>query len=399
MVSFSALRRVILKFYVYKGVSALHLTGPIWVLFLLSRDMSYAQIGALDSLFAAVILLGEIPTGYLGDRIGRRNSLLIGTTLGSIGSIGFAFGASFGSFAVLYALLALGRTFETGTESAWLYDILQEQLDESEFARIQGRGNAVSYVMSGGAAILGGIVGDVNLAYPWLISGGATAFAALVLLTFPETDHGDDSETFTVLDALPIIRSRLLDPSLRTFILFTALFYAVLGSVNYFVQPVSRDLGLEISQIGVLYAGFTGLSAVVSYNSGFIKDALGIDRWFTVTPVLLGAAFATVLFAPLVALPVFFLMMAVRNASKPLEHQYLNDRVESLGRATVLSSVSMVHSLVLIPFQVAAGGVATLTSPLQTIALLGGLLVVVTALSSLLSASAPAPFTNRQVGD
>ena len=39
------------------------------------------------------------------------------------------------------------------------------------------------------------------------------------------------------------------------------------------------------------------------------------------------------------------------------------------------------------------------TSSLRTIALLGGLLVVVTALSSLPSASAPAPFTDRQLGD
>lgn len=372
---------VVLKYYLYKAVSSAHLSGPIWVLFLLSREMSYTQVGLLDSIFAATLLLGEIPTGYIGDRIGRRNGLLVSTMLGSIGSIGFAFGFSFGAFALMYAILAIGRTFRSGTESAWLYDILKERMDEGEFARINGRGNAIGLVVGGMAMIAGGALGQIDLAYPWIVSGVATGFAFFVLLTFPESAQyadEDDPEDFTVVDALPTIKEKILAPSLRSFVLYIALFYAIMGGVNYFIQPISTDLGLTVFQLGWLYASFSVVAAIISYYSGDIKERIGINRWFQIAPIVLGGFFVIVGVVPLLAFPMFFVLKAVRNASQPLEQQYLNDNTASTGRATVLSAVSMLYALIEIPAQIAIGGLADGYTPAIAIGVLGGLLLVVT---------------------
>ena len=324
--------RVKIKYYLYQIARSAHLAGPIWVLFLTARGISYTQVGALDTAFAVVIILAEAPTGYLGDRIGRRNSLLVSAALGTVGAVFFAFAESFGPFLLLYCLLALGQTFRSGTESAWLYDILDERYDSDEFSTVQGRGKAFGKISGAGAALAGGALGSVDLALPWLVSGVSTGVAFLVLLTFPETEAGGDGGAqFDLTAAARAVRTQLLGSRLTPFVVYAGVFYAVLIGLNYLIQPVARDVGISVAQIGVLYAGFRVLSAAVGAFSGEIDDLVGSGTWFRVVPLVVGGAFAAVLPFELVAIPAFFLMKAVNDVSETLEHQYLNDQIEEIG--------------------------------------------------------------------
>ncbi len=51
------------------------------MLFVQSKGLSYTQIMLLDGIWSTGIVVGEVPTGYLGDRMGRRNSLLVGSVV------------------------------------------------------------------------------------------------------------------------------------------------------------------------------------------------------------------------------------------------------------------------------------------------------------------------------
>jgi hypothetical protein len=55
--------------------------------------------------------------------------------------------------------------------------------------------------------------------------------------------------------------------------------------------------------------------------------------------------------------------------------QYLNDRIESAGRATTLSAASMALSLAAIPFELSGGALADLLSPVRALAVFGGVLL------------------------
>ena len=69
---------LVAKYYAYRATATFGFFWPIFTVFLLSRDLNYTQIALLGSLSAGVGVLGELPTGYVGDRVGRRNSLLLG---------------------------------------------------------------------------------------------------------------------------------------------------------------------------------------------------------------------------------------------------------------------------------------------------------------------------------
>ncbi|OYR83342.1 MFS transporter, partial [Halorubrum ezzemoulense] len=178
----------ILKYYAYKATKAVEFYRPIMYLFFLAQDISFTQIAVLEALYNLTTLFGEIPTGYVGDRVGRRNSLLIGTGLISLTLLGIGLSSSFLQLAVLYVCWSLGYNFRSGSEDAWLYDTLTDDLSEDEFARVRGRGESAALAVGAVAAILGGYLGSVDLSYPWFVAAGVTSLGVPVLLTLDEAE-------------------------------------------------------------------------------------------------------------------------------------------------------------------------------------------------------------------
>jgi MFS family permease len=90
---------------------------PIFTIVLL-RDLSFSQLGALSELYSALVVLGEVPTGYVGDRVGHRNNLVSGAGFKAASLIGFVVAEPFPAFVVLYVFWVAGLTFDSGSKSA-----------------------------------------------------------------------------------------------------------------------------------------------------------------------------------------------------------------------------------------------------------------------------------------
>ncbi|MFD1561982.1 MFS transporter [Haloarchaeobius amylolyticus] len=374
--------RSVLKYYLYKSTKAVEFYRPIMYLFFLAQGLSFTQIAVLEAIYNLTTLVGEIPTGYIGDRVGRRNSLLIGTTLIAVTLLGIGLSGSFLALAALYVCWSLGYNFRSGSEDAWLYDTLTDDLSESEFATVRGRGEAAALAVGAGAAIVGGYLGSIDLSYPWFVAAAVTGLGAVVLLTIDEpaaytqTDTGELSLRRTV----GIVRDALSQRNLRAFILYYYVLYAAVTYLVFvFLQPIFRtvvvDFGVSPSQVesllGWFYAAYSLVGAVLSYFTGAIKDHLGVRTWFLVLPFLVGTALVGMYFVPILALPTFLVARGISDVTRSFAGQYVNDRIGSLGRATVLSAMAMVSGLAVVPFQLGSGVISDSVSPLFALAIAG----------------------------
>jgi predicted MFS family arabinose efflux permease len=147
----------------------------------------------------------------------------------------------------------------------------------------------------------------------------------------------------------------------------------VIAAVDTYVQPISTEtLGVPVSSMGLLYASFTAVSAVASYYAGAVQERLGVRGAILAVPVLLGVALVAPLLWPLLAFPMFFVLKGSRSLLYPIVTQHVNDEVESVGRATVLSAASMAYALVRLPLYLLGGVVADATSALVAVGVLGG---------------------------
>ncbi|UTF52276.1 MFS transporter [Natronosalvus rutilus] len=384
----------ILKYYVYKSTKAVEFYRPIMYLFFLAQGLTFTQIAILEALYNLTTLFGEIPTGYVGDHVGRRNSLLIGTTLISLTLLGIGLSNSFLPLAGLYVCWSLGYNFRSGSEDAWLYDTLTDDLSEDEFARVRGRGESAALAVGAGAAILGGYLGSIDLSYPWFVAAGVTSLGVMVLLTLgePETYTETDTEELSLRRTVGIVRRVLGRRRLRAFLLYYYVLYAAVTYLVFvFLQPIFEtvvlDLGIAQSQVeallGWFYAAYSLVGAVLNYYTGPIRETIGLRTWFLVLPFAVGGALIGMYFVPLLALPTFLLIRGVSDVTRSFASQYVNDRVETLGRATVLSAMAMVSGLAVVPFQLGSGVVSDAVSPLFALGV-GGVVLVVGAATILL---------------
>jgi len=380
-------RGSIIKYYLYKSTKAVEFYRPIMYLFFLAQGLNFTQIAILEAIYNLTTLLGEIPTGYIGDRVGRRNSLLIGTVTIAVTLFGIGLSESFLALAVLYVCWSAGYNFRSGSEDAWLYDTLTDDLSEDEFAHVRGRGESAALAVGAGAAIVGGYLGSIDLSYPWFVAAAVTGFGAVVLLTLdePETYKKTDTDDLSFRRTVGIVKQALSKRNLRAFILYYYVLYAAVTYLVFvFLQPIFQtvvvDLGVSPEQVesllGWFYAAYSLVGAVLSYYTGAIKEFIGIQTWFIVLPFIVGAALVGMYFVPLLALPTFLVARGLSDVTRSFAGQYVNNRIETLGRATVLSAMAMVSGLAVIPFQLGSGVLSDYVSPLFALAVGGVVLIV-----------------------
>ncbi|SIR55634.1 Predicted arabinose efflux permease, MFS family [Haladaptatus litoreus] len=380
------LSRNIGLYYAYKATKAIEFYRPIMYLYFLSLGVDFTAIALLEGIYNVTTVLGEIPTGYVGDRIGRRNSLLVGTTIITVTLVGIGFTETFFELAVLYACWSMGYNFRSGSDDAWLYDTLADELSEDQFVHIRGRGQSVALLVGVVGSVAGGYLGNIDLSYPFLVAAVVSGAGIPILLSWeePASYEENDADELGLREAVGVVGETLSHPKLRSFVVYYfVLFSAVSYLVFMYVQPVLETVlpkvGVPQGEVepllGWFYAAISLLSAGLSYHTGTIRERVGLRRWFLVIPFVVGVGLIALWTMPILAIPAFLFARGISETTRSLASQYVNDRIDTLGRATVLSALAMVSSVTVIPFQLGSGVISDVSSPLTALAAAGGVLI------------------------
>lgn len=100
----------------------------------------------------------EFPTGLIADKIGRKNTVIIGCICSLIYATILAITNSYLGLIVVALFEGLERAFFSGNNEAFIYDTLKEQGKENEFKTYIGKTQSMYYMAGILSTILGGIV-------------------------------------------------------------------------------------------------------------------------------------------------------------------------------------------------------------------------------------------------
>ena len=378
-------RSLVLRFYAYRAFVAEGFIYPIITIYALSQGLSLADVGLATGAFFLGTLLGEVPTGYVGDRVGRRNSLVLGALTISLTHVGFAFADAAAAFVLVYAFWGVAATFRSGSADAWLYDTLAERESSERYTHVRGRATSAFYVSAATTALAGGLLYEVRPSLPFFATAGLTAVAAVVVATLPEPNATSADDGFSLAEARSALRTVVSNRQIGAFVLLSGTVLAVPETVEVFVQPVAQTVGFRPATLGPLYAGLMVAAATGSWTAPLVERWVGTARWFTAGPVLLAGFLLLATLLPLAAIPAFFLARGFNTTTTTLGSTFVNDRIPSVGRATTLSGVSMAYALAFFCARATGGAVASVTSPLLAVALVGllaiGVVVTVRAVA------------------
>lgn len=258
-------RGLIWRYYLFRITNTSGFFLPVAIIILRHKGFGVGFIGFAYAVYAFSKLIVEVPTGYLGDWLGRRASLALGSGVRVLVLGSYPFINSAEVYLAIHVLWAVGRAFRSGTQDAWLYEILQARFDETEFARIESRGSMAKLVTDAATALLGGVLYSINAAYPFVGTAAIAALGIPLLFTFPTIKRlsannckrsvDADQNVLTVSEAIRILRLQIRRPKVRWLVLYAGLFYSLFVVTRIYEQPALNTVGVPVAGFGVLYAG------------------------------------------------------------------------------------------------------------------------------------------------
>jgi DHA3 family tetracycline resistance protein-like MFS transporter len=353
-------------------------------------NLTPVQLVLVGTTLEVSAFLFEVPTGVVADVYSRRLSIIIGYLLMGAGFIVEGLFPAFLPILLAQVIWGLGYTFTSGATQAWISDEIGEESANQLFLRAARMGMFASLLGMGLAVLFGAQV--VRL--PILIGGaGVMAIGFVLMLVMPETGfHPTLRENrnnwqhmaHTFREGLAAVRSR---PRLVT-ILGVGLFYGLYseGFDRLWVKHLLDNFELPII-LGQTETAFFGLlkaamMVLAIFATRFVEKRLDTGSPLAIGRAMLGITFglaaglAGFALSPIFGLTLFIFLLigALRNVAIPLYTAWVNQRLDSGTRATVLSMSSQVDSIGQMAGGPLAAGVAGLVSVSASI-LTSGLLL------------------------
>lgn len=363
--------RIVWTYYAYRATQSFGFWVPVGILYL-DRHEGYGLdvIGLANAGLVLAIVLSEVPAGYLADRVGRRASLAVSNGITAVVMGLYAFLGSGTAYVALFTAWGVGFAFQSAIGEAWLYDLLADRSDADEFARTSGRGETAELLVSAGASVLSAALYAIDPVYPFAANAVLAAAGLPLLAVLPATRTGE-GEAVSIREILGVLRAQARRPEVRWLVGYVALFNALFSLTRWLEQPAMAAVGVPVAGLGVLYAAFRVITAIATANAGRIHERVGPRGFFLLMAPVVGVVYASVAVLPLVVVPVIVLRRVLGRLSGPIRNQYINDRLDGFGRATVLSGVSMVLHLASGVSNAVAGHLAETTGPVAILPVAG----------------------------
>jgi len=324
-------------------------------LFLKSHGLGSLEINLVALSFVVFKFFLEIPTGSFADNRGRQKSIVLGCAVTALSFFGYYFAHSFWQFVLAEMTGALGTTFISGAIDAWLVDTLHHHGFTGKLETIYANESLFHFLGLLVGSLGGAYLGSVNLSLPWLFSGSGLLLLGVFSLFKMKEDYFPKQKWKFSFNLQPIQRTArqsieygVKHRSIFYILIFGAILAASLEAVNKQWSLAFNDLGLNVKQLGWLFNGislclFLGSRLALSFGRLIKKekDRVIISQLVTAAGIIIAACFLNLSWT----LSGFFLHEIGRGLFKPLKQAYLNRRLATATRATVLSFDSMISQL------------------------------------------------------
>ncbi len=134
------------------------LFAPLAVIYFSDVSGSYILGTSIFGIIAIASAFFEIPTGIWSDKIGRKNTMILGSWARLLGFIFYAVGISYYWLAAGAIFEGLSRALYSGNNDALLYDSLADDHDEHNYDEFQGKISSAEQMAMAISAIMSGLV-------------------------------------------------------------------------------------------------------------------------------------------------------------------------------------------------------------------------------------------------
>ncbi|HYG83344.1 MAG TPA: MFS transporter [Verrucomicrobiae bacterium] len=269
---------------------------PVMNSFFASIGLDQGQIGVSQAIFTLVLLLFNIPTGWLADRFSRKIANAFGDVTVASGFIFYALAGNFTEIIIAEVIIGIGIAFSHGADVGLLKaycDHLQRSYRQ-ESAWIAAR----RPIVEGAAAIAGGFIGAQNPRLALLLTAVPFLAGAVLSLGVKEVGVRRQRQTGTPVKGLKRqLRAAFSDMAritkyalhghkdLAWSIVAAATAREITHAIIWVLTPLLLLAGVPAEVIGVAWAVNLAMVSIGAWLGGKVAERWSDARLFAVPAV------------------------------------------------------------------------------------------------------------------
>lgn len=156
--------------YLYEAIICFRMIDVVWVLFLLERGYSLAQVGIAEGVYHVTSMIFEVPSGMVADLFGRKRTLIFSGLAGMGSGIFMALDGWDGWIYLGMIFSALSLNLASGTEEAITYDSLLAAGRAEEYKRVRSAMSVIGRISSALSCTLSPLAIALGYRYTYLVT-------------------------------------------------------------------------------------------------------------------------------------------------------------------------------------------------------------------------------------
>lgn len=326
-----------------------------------AMGMSFNEVLIVQAVFAATVVVLEVPMGWLSDQWQRKHVLALASVIDALGHACLLVGDSIWWAAAGEAVIGVAVCLISGTNTALIYDSLLSVGRTDDYRRNEGKRSAVGFYSVALASIIGSLAykADIRLPLAMTIAALAGSFIIACMMDEPER-HRARPDKHPLADMAATVRYALRGHAdVGLIILFAAVMFSATKLIMWSQQPYYMAIGLDEGLFGVLMAGGFVLAGISSHLAHRLDGKVGNLQMLALVWLV---AIAVCIVTGLYQGPAGVALLMVGGSclyglANPRVSKAINRRVDSSRRATVLSTQGLMISLFFVPTSLAVGAV------------------------------------------
>ena len=267
-------------FPLYKTVSwDLLFYYPIIFLFLTqTKGFSAAQVLFSDAFYTLSNTFWQIPVTRLVDKIGKKNSLIVGNILYTLSIFSMIFLKEYYELLIIQFIYALGYSIKGICEANILYDSLPGSTKRSKvFSTIDGKSSSYFYIFEAIASVIAGFTFVINGYIPMVLCFICCLIATILSFKFRHTAIVQNKvEPIKFREYIGQLKTSfgffLKSKRIRSLIAFNALLMGIITGIVNLRSSMLQEMMVPEQYFGIIFGILQFIAAISTRNTERIQE-------------------------------------------------------------------------------------------------------------------------------
>lgn len=247
------MNRTIYGFYIYRLLRYSYFHVAIGLVYFQSVGLSLSAALSLESIYYISKAIFDVPGGYFADNIGRKISLVLSGLLCSIAYMLIGTNEEYTIFMLAEILLGLAMSISISSDSALIYDELENLGQIDKYSKIESNGWALRNLGFGLASIVGAALAlVVPLSVSFILSSMTILISTIIALVYI-SEPSFKKRTIKKKSWVDSIKATLKEPEAIPLLLIFSMLFVSIRIGFWAFQPVLMDLNIDIQYFGLLF--------------------------------------------------------------------------------------------------------------------------------------------------